>query len=171
MTITVLDPTAGVSAQPTVLNARPVGFAGLTVGLLDNGKPNSDRFLDRLEHHVRAAGAAGIVRRRKANIGRLAAPELIADLAEQCDVVITGVGDCAGCCSCTVQDAAAIERAGRPTYVVCTSEFLTTGRIAAAAAGINDYPFQVIDHPFGSLDADHLQQRADEVAAAIEASW
>ena len=167
MTITVLDPTAAATTASTLLNPRPTDVAGLTVGLLDNGKPNSDRFLEALAEELRRRGAVvpGVV--RKANIGRLAAPEIIADLSRTCDLVVTGVGDCAGCCSCTTHDAVAVEAQGRPTVVVCTTEFLTTGHLAARTAGVQDYPFVVIDHPFGSIGADQVRARAAEVAREV----
>lgn len=167
MSITVLDPTAASTSTTTVLNPRPVTVAGLTVGLLDNGKPNSDRFLAGLAEELTARDAVVQPRVRKANVGRLAAPELLADLSGACDLVVTGVGDCAGCCSCTTHDAIAVEALGRPSVVVCTSEFLTTGHLAARTAGVQDYPFVVIDHPFGSLGPDQVRARAREVALTL----
>jgi hypothetical protein len=159
----VLDPTGGATATPTDLVPRPESFDGLVVGYLDNGKPNSDRFLKILSARLQGDGVRDVVWARKANIGRLADVESIEDLAQRCDVVITGVGDCAGCCSCTVQDGIALERTGTPTYIVCTSELVTIARIAASAAGIPDYPLTVIDHPLGSLTEELLAERAEHV--------
>ena len=167
MSLTVLDPTAASTTATTLLNPRPASVAGLTVGLLDNGKPNSDRFLDGLADELRRRGALTPPPVRKANIGRLAAPELLAELSRSCDLVVTGVGDCAGCCSCSTHDAISVEVRGCPTVVVCTTEFLTTGHLAARTAGVQDYPFVVIDHPFGSLTATQVRARAAEVARAV----
>lgn len=166
-TLTVLDPTVGAGVTSAELVPRPTSFAGLVVGYLDNGKPNSDRFLDELSSRLATEGVREVVRARKASIGRLAEPEILADLAARCDVVVTGVGDCAGCCSCTVQDGIALERAGIPTYVVCTTELVTIARIAATSAGIPDYPLTVIQHPLGSLTAALLGERADDAVAQI----
>jgi hypothetical protein len=105
--------------------------------------------------------------RRKPSIGRLAPAELVDELAARCDLVVTGVGDCAGCCSCTVQDGIALERRGVMTYIVCTTEFLTTARIAATTAGIPDYPFVVVDHPLGSLTPTQLAGRAAQARAQM----
>lgn len=167
MTITVLDPTAATTTASTTLNPRPTEVRGLVVGLLDNGKPNSDRFLEALGDELRRRGAVVPPPVRKANIGRLAAPELITELSRSCDLVVTGVGDCAGCCSCSTHDAISVENQGRPTVVVCTTEFLTTAHLAARTAGVQDYPFVVIDHPFGSLTARQVRGRAAEVAQAV----
>lgn len=167
--LTVLDPTVGAGVSTAELAPRPASFAGLVVGYLDNGKPNSDRFLDELSQRLGAGGVREVVRARKANIGRLAEPEVIRDLAERCDVVVTGVGDCAGCCSCTVQDGIGLERLGIPTFVVCTSELVTIARVAATSAGIPDYPLTVIQHPLGSLTDELLGERADDAAGQITA--
>nr|WP_219415305.1 SDR family NAD(P)-dependent oxidoreductase [Pseudonocardia nigra] len=156
----VLDPTNGAAPVETEALPRPSSLAGLVVGCLDNGKPNSDRFLDRLAARLQADGVRDVVRARKPSIGRLAAPELLDDLATRCDVVVTGVGDCAGCCPCSVQDGVALERRGTPTYVVCTSELLTTATIAATTAGVPRYPFVVVEHPLGSLTEDALAGRS-----------
>ena len=49
--------------------------------------------------------------------------------------------------------------------MVCTTEMLTTAKIAATAAGAPGYPFTVIEHPLGSLTAGLL---AEGAAAAVK---
>lgn len=166
--LTVLDPTeSGFPVRSAELVYLPADLAGVRVGLLDNGKPNSDRFLALLADRFLSQGAMLYATLRKPSIGRLAPPETLEELAGGCDLVVTGVGDCAGCCSCSVQDGIAVERAGVPTIVIVTTEFLTTARISARAAGIPDYPFVVIDHPLGSLTPPQLAQRADVAMAQV----
>lgn len=170
--LVVLDPTADAPRETAGSLPRPASLSGLVVGYLDNGKPNSDRFLRLLsarlrEDGVREDGVRDAVWARKPSIGRVASDEMLDDLAAGCDVVVTGVGDCAGCCSCTVRDAIALERRGVPAYVVCTSEMVTTARIAARAAGVPDLPLTVIDHPLGSLTDDLLAARAEDASDQI----
>lgn len=166
--LTVLDPTeAGTRSRSAELIDLPADLAGARFGVLDNGKPNSDRFLALLAERFAARGALLYGTRRKPSIGRLAPVEMLDELVVACDLVVTGVGDCAGCCSCSVQDGIAIERRGVPTVVLATTEFLTTARISASAAGIPDYPFTVIEHPLGSLTPPLLAQRADDAMAQI----
>ncbi|MFC4054175.1 hypothetical protein ACFOY4_31160 [Actinomadura syzygii] len=165
--LVVLDPTADVPRETSGALPRPATLAGLAVGYLDNGKPNSDRFLTLLSARLREDGALDAAWARKPSIGRVASDEMLDDLAAQCDVVVTGVGDCAGCCSCTVRDAIALERRGVPTYVVCTTEMVTTAKIAARAAGVPELPLTVIDHPLGSLTDDLLAVRADVALGQI----
>lgn len=166
----ILDPTGGVTTASAQLAPRPESLAGLVVGYLDNGKPNSDRLLDLLSERLRAEGVREVVRARKGSIGRLAEPEIIDELTERCDVVITGVGDCAGCCSCTVQDGITLERRGIPSYVICTTELVTIARIAAKTAGIPDYPLMVVEHPLGSLTEELLAERAEDAAKQVTAT-
>lgn len=160
--VTVLDPTeAGAPVRSAEVLRLPADLSGVRVGVLDNGKPNSDRFLSLLAERFVAHGAVVRGALRKPSIGRLAPVHLLEEMVDISDLVITGVGDCAGCCSCSVQDGIAVERRGRPTVVIVTTEFLTTARVAARAAGIPDYPFTVVDHPLGSLTPTQLVQRAD----------
>jgi hypothetical protein len=166
--ITILEPTNAVSARAATLASRPARLGGLRLGVLDNGKPNSDRFLTLLaERLVRVADIDLTQRHRKPSIGRLAPAEIIDELAAACDIVVTGVGDCAGCCSCTVGDAVALERLGVPVAAVCTSEFLTAASLAAAAVGAPGYQLAVIDHPFGSCTDSQLADRASEAVDQV----
>ena len=166
--LTVLDPTA--AAAPAVsgpLVATPPTLAGLSVGVLDNGKSNSDQFLARLAGRLAERGATVTVQLRKPGVGSLAPGEQVDALVDGCDLVVTGVGDCAGCCSCSVQDAIAVERRGVPAVLVCTSEMVTTGRIAATAAGVPEYPFVVVEHPVASCTDEQLDERVDRAMAQI----
>lgn len=166
--LTVLDPTeAGSPSRSAELVDLPADLAGVRFGVLDNGKPNSDRFLALLAERFVAAGADLYGTLRKPSIGRLAPPELLDELVGACDLVVTGVGDCAGCCSCSVQDGIAVERRGVATVVITTTEFLTTAEISAQAAGLPDYPFTVIDHPLGALGPAQLTQRADHAMRQV----
>lgn len=93
-TIRVLSPVGVDVSEAFTAPALPHALAGLTVGFLDNTKPNFDRLagaIGRLlaERH----GAKAIVHRRKANVSNPAAPELIAEIAKACDVVFAGSGD------------------------------------------------------------------------------
>lgn len=166
--MTILEPTNAMSPKAAALAPRPKRLGGLRLGLLDNGKPNSDRFLALLsERLVQIASVELTQSHRKPSIGRLAPPETIDELAAGCDVVVTGVGDCAGCCSCTVGDAVALERRGIPVAAVCTTAFVTAASLAAAAAGAPGYSLAVIDHPFGSCTGSQLAGRAAETADRV----
>ena len=92
--ITILEPTArcGIAAG-TAWRALPT-LAGKVVGFIDNSKPNFHHLADDLaqlltEHY----GVAKVVRHRKLSASIPAPQPALADVAEQCDLVITGSGD------------------------------------------------------------------------------
>jgi hypothetical protein len=92
--LVVLDPTAEPIAGEVTLAPRPDSLDGKTIGLLDNSKLNSDRFLDLLvEELSESYSFAGIVRARKPTASRVVPDETLKEFAEKCDVVITAVGD------------------------------------------------------------------------------
>ena len=92
--IIVLDPTVSPLPVQASMAPRPSTLNGLTVGLLANGKRNADRLLD----HV-----AGLLTERyqlnkvvtwdKGNSSRPCPDELMREIMEQCDVVVTATGD------------------------------------------------------------------------------
>ena len=63
-------------------------------GFLDNRKNNADRLLARIRDVMQAQFAfADIVWRPKFIYSRTAAPEILEELAERCQFVITAIGD------------------------------------------------------------------------------
>lgn len=156
------------AADAIDLAPRAASLSGCRLGVLDNGKPNSDRFLDALAGELaRDHDLADVVRARKPSIGKLAPDEVVHDLRSKCDVLLTGVGDCAGCCSCSAHDAITFERLGIPTAMVCTMEFLDAARAVARAMGLRDFPFTIIQHPLGSLTPERLDERATGALAHV----
>ena len=90
----VLDPTVQAIPEDAVVAERPDTLDGKVVGLLANGKINSEEILaltqevlaDRYEFR-------GVVARNKRNASRPCPEHIIDELVEQCDVVITSSGD------------------------------------------------------------------------------
>ena len=92
--LTVLDPTVAPLPAEGIVAPRPQGLEGATLGLLANGKRNSDHLL-RMVYEVLADryAFAGVVERNKGDASRPAPPAMLDELAELCDVVITASGD------------------------------------------------------------------------------
>ena len=90
----VLDPTVDPIPADAVVAPRPETLNGAVVGLLSNSKLNADELLvmvqdvlaDRYEFK-------GVVSRNKGNASRPCPEEILNELSEQCDVVITASGD------------------------------------------------------------------------------
>jgi hypothetical protein len=89
------DPTAPAPDTTAASAARGAGgLAGKVVGFIDNAKPNFNHLVDDLaELLVARHGVAAVVKRRKSAASVPAPDDVVAELAERCDVVITGSGD------------------------------------------------------------------------------
>ena len=88
----VLDPTLEVETTRQERAARPETFH--TIGLLDNGKPNSDKLLKKVASmlETRFPGVQ-INYYRKPGAYRPAPNALLDQVATECDVAIVGIGD------------------------------------------------------------------------------
>ena len=92
--IQVLDPTVDPVPADAVVAPRPDTLDGAVLGLLSNNKVNADELLV-MVHDVLADRYefGGVVSRNKGNASRPCPDEIIEELSEQCDVVITASGD------------------------------------------------------------------------------
>lgn len=165
----MIDPTsAPVSGMAAGRAPRPSGLAGCTVGLLATVKKNAPEFLDAVgELLVAEHGAAVLVRGQKQSISDPVPPQLLAELAQQCDVVVVGVGDCGSCSASAVADGIAFEAAGVPAVVVCTEAFTASADAMAAIAGSPGYTYVRTAHPVAPLDLAQLAERAQAALPEI----
>ena len=96
-TVTLYDPTAPrqeAKDAPGTARAALTGLTGKVVGFIDNAKPNFGVLADDLGELLKAKyGVARVIKRRKSSASVPARPEVIEELAAECDVVITGSGD------------------------------------------------------------------------------
>lgn len=96
MTASVLlyDPTAPRLESAPQARRTLDGLAGKVVGFIDNAKPNFNHLVDDLAQLlVSQDGVRQVIKRRK-KAASVPAPEaVVQELAQQCDLVITGSGD------------------------------------------------------------------------------
>ena len=93
-TTPVYDPRGIVEAAPLATAPRVKKLAQLRLGLLDNTKWNANKLLRGLRDRLAAKHAFGAVNYyRKESFSLAAAPELLAEIAAENDVVITAIGD------------------------------------------------------------------------------
>ena len=100
-TIFVLDPTAKANIPRQEMANRLEDLEGKRIGYLNNGKPNADIFLARIEELLSEKyHFSGVIRRRKiggadkgGSAGSGAPEEMIAEFAEKCDFVVNAIGD------------------------------------------------------------------------------
>lgn len=92
--IAVLDPTVAPLPADGVVADRPKTLDGVRIGLLANGKMNSVEMLIAL-HDVLADRYefGGVIERNKMNASRPCPEDIIDELVDKCDVVITSSGD------------------------------------------------------------------------------
>jgi hypothetical protein len=90
----VYDPTAPTLNPPQSLRRSLDDLSGKVVGFIDNAKPNFHYLVDDLGDLLRERyGVAGVIKRGKRGPAMPAGAAMIEELAEQCDLVITGSGD------------------------------------------------------------------------------
>ena len=92
--VLLYDPTAPRRARGSPAGAKLATLAGKVVGFVDNAKPNFNHLVDDLAELLMAThGVSRIVKRRKQSASVPAPDEVLAELADECDVVIAGSGD------------------------------------------------------------------------------
>ena len=90
----VYDPRGVVEAAVQPTSQRVQDLKGLRLGVLDNTKWNGRRLLEKTTALMEAEGPFAEVRYyKKESFSKNAAPELIAQIAEENDVVLTAIGD------------------------------------------------------------------------------
>ena len=91
---TVYDPRGVVGAEQKSLAPRVRSLDGLRLGILDNTKWNANKLLRELRDRLQARHRLGAVNYyRKESFSRFAAPELIATIRAENDIVLTAIGD------------------------------------------------------------------------------
>lgn len=94
-TVMLFDPTAPRrEPEETAAKPRLAGLDGKVIGFIDNAKPNFGALVDDLaDLLVSEYGVARVIKRRKPSASVPARPEVVEELAGECDVVIAGSGD------------------------------------------------------------------------------
>jgi len=93
-TVSVYDPRGIVDATPVPITARVKKLEGLRLGILDNTKWNANKLLRGLRDGLAARHRLGAVNYyRKESFSKNAAPELLAEIAGNNDIVLTAIGD------------------------------------------------------------------------------
>lgn len=94
MAIQILDPTTEARARSIAFAPRPSSLQGLTIGLVDNTKHNSDQLLLRIAQMLeRDHGAKAHRIRRKKSAGAAPHAEIVEDFRTHCDAIVAGIGD------------------------------------------------------------------------------
>lgn len=89
---TLLDPTGEHEPAARKKAPRPKSLEGLTIGLLDIGKPRGDVFLDRLAERLGERGIA-VQRYAKPTPSRLVQPEVRQKMLKEVQAAVIGLAD------------------------------------------------------------------------------
>lgn len=168
----ILDPTGQQTATAEEMKYahRRTDLRGATVGLLETPKRNADVFLKNVgELLVEHYGAAKVLTRRKVAIAQPASGEIIDEFVRECDVVVTGVGDCGSCSASAVADGVKLEGRGIPAAVIVSDAFTVTSDAMAELQSAPGYKYVTTPHPVASLDADQIAERARAVLGEVTA--
>jgi hypothetical protein len=173
----ILDPTGGAApAQPpgavaggATLAPRSRGdLRGATVGLLANTKKNADIFLEEVGRLlVDQHGAARVLARTKVNFAQPVPEGLLKELSTECDVVITGIGDCGSCSASAVTDGVMLESRGTPAAVICSDAFRSSADAMAGLRGAPGYRYATTPHPVAVLTPAQVAGRAAAVLPEV----
>jgi len=89
----VYDPVAPVADAQSKGGPRFDSLQGKVVGFIDNAKPNFNHLVDDLAELLKSRyGVADVVKHRKP--GQVPVAEnVLQDMAQRCDAVVTGSGD------------------------------------------------------------------------------
>lgn len=92
--VPVYDPRGAVEATSQPVAPRVGRLEGLRLAILDNTKWNASKLLRGLRDSLAAGHRLGAVNYyRKESFSKSAAPELIAEIAHNNDIVLTAIGD------------------------------------------------------------------------------
>lgn len=92
--VLLYDPTAPRRSGAGKAGTSLATLSGKVVGFIDNAKPNFDHLVDELaERLIADHGVKRVIKRRKTSASIPAPAEIVRELADECDLVITGSGD------------------------------------------------------------------------------
>ena len=114
-----------------------------------------------------ARGAASVMARTKLAFALPVPEDMLKELVSDCDVVITGVGDCGSCSASAVTDGVMLESRGVPTAVICSDAFGASADAIASLRGAPGYRYVTTRHPVAVLTPDEVRDRARQVLPEV----
>ena len=168
----VFDPRGAVHSVHMPTAARKSTLKGLRLGVLDNSKWNANKLLrgsiEALKNETEFAAVNYYV---KHSFSKDAAPELIDQIIQENDIVLTAIGDCGSCTSGCLRDAIALEAAGVPTAVIVTTEFVKETVLTRQALGMLELEPVIISHPVSSITMEEVAQRVAQIVDQAHLVW
>ena len=168
----IYDPRGVIRFDTAPISTRKKVLNGLRLGVLDNSKWNANKILrgavKALSEDIDFSQVNYYV---KHSFSKDAAPELIAKIAAECDIVLTAIGDCGSCCSACIRDSIALEKLGIPSAAIITTEFVRETELTRQAVGMKAIEPVVIAHPVSSITDEEVLQRVAQVRVQAQEVW
>jgi hypothetical protein len=137
----------------------------LAVHLLDNGKWNANHLFSGIARDLELR-VGRVTRSKKYHYSVVAGTNELDRLAASTGLVITGVGDCGSCTSCSVHDTVELERRGTPVVLLSTTNFMEESRLQATLLGMDAIRIVEIEHPIASRTKEHMEDLGERIATA-----
>jgi site-specific recombinase len=92
--VLLVPEAAAPKVEAAVISERGLQRGELRLGILDNSKANADHLLRMVADQVRAAHAVkSVLTLRKSSVAMAARPEVIEQLVNDCDLVLSAMAD------------------------------------------------------------------------------
>lgn len=153
MTIEILLPTVRRTEVPRAVAERREPPPGAVLALVDNTKARARDLLVAIGDELVGLGVASsyfVV--SKPTASRALTAEASEEILLRADLVISGVGDCGACTSCSVHDAVRCSEQGVPAAVVVTDPFTRLAELSATRAGSAGVGIVAVNHPIWARD-------------------
>lgn len=153
------------------------------IAFVDNGRPNADKVLELLERELIERYSIQPTWIRKVEHGRpglggwtvIPITDVAPDLANEVDVVITGIGNCGGCTLRSVLDVAELESRGVPSVVLVEPSWHEQAKVIGKSVSLP--PSRIRPLPLGQITAnsadalplieDHLTEILDGIVDGL----
>jgi hypothetical protein len=147
-------PEAAREAEAALPAGRAPLRAGASLTLIDNGKSHAKIVLTMVAEELRERlpEIEHVEVFSKTSAGVTVTDDEARALAERSTVVVTGLGDCGACSSCSVLDAIKFEQLGVPATAVITEPFVALVEKFAIASGMPGYHNVVLPHPVATRE-------------------
>ncbi len=94
MSLIVYNPTSRPAAEKMVLAQRTETLQNGVLGVIDNGKPNSDTVLNRIVKGIQSRYTLNeVISIKKGSVSHAVEDDAAQKLAGECDFVVAGIGD------------------------------------------------------------------------------
>ena len=161
-------------SQPTPTREYNLGLredGPLVIGLLANGFPDADNYLQRqaeaLARRLPGVTFRAAVKGRSDQLSAGIQEPLLSKMADECDAVLIAWGHCGSCTSGVTRDAIAFAERGIPSVTLICDVFWKYSEWMQGALGMTNIPRVQIPYPVAGTSEKSQRDVAELVAPQI----